>query len=278
MPRSLEKLNQDGESCQDGAQQFLFSRKVRYVSISASLLLVGAGLFANLFDHVGPSLSPFSQDIQTSRVHIQVEKLETITPYPTASVLHLKWTASISILYTTPIQLDQSLDVRVKSSTSTDLPIIPAGEWMTEMTLTGAAFDIAPSGPVKVAVPTDFPITRWTALAKRTGEHMLLLDCSKCAPYSLSHPRPLASTTTFDSKGQTPNDTPTKIRINGQEIAEASFSSIRLPVKVITKWGVSQRTFDIVYYLLLAVGTVLGIPFLVEFLTFRWLFRKSSQR
>ena len=179
----------------------------------------------------------------------------------------------IEVTYSSIVRENQTLGVNAQISRSLRNPLgYGLTTWkMVEMTLDGAAFEIEPKTR-RVNPNVDLPqVVKWTALPKRTGDHDLLLDCSKCSPPQIYTNRSGSALLDFSFSNYDIH-----VKLNQHPIAASELASVQLPVKVVTKWGVSQTIVDAISYVMAILGALIALPYFPKII--RLLHRLVSRR
>lgn len=167
--------------------------------------------------------------------------------------------------------------VSTDSSRPTSLKLL---QWPIDISLDGAAFKIDPdnrSFSVNSILPLDM---WWTAVPETTGNHTLLLDVSRIRPLNSEewHLHTVASSSS----------------VNGVEVfssqldenfspvlgAQPPVSVLKLPVQVLTKWGISQLWVDVSALVVCFFGFLLTLPLTLPFLARKirehWMIRRRA--
>ena len=207
-------------------------------------------------------LSPTLGTAKTSRTY------QKVTAGP--SFFH---NISVDVKYPTRIYQNETLNISAsvnQTSSNYDFSDVSSGListdpvdsllWDINFSLNGAAFTIDPTDPLSFQASTGLPlVVKWTVLPKRTGSHSLLLDVSRIKPSDETfHPTVLS-----------------KSFVNGNEVIPKSVENpdtgaftvtpvniLRLPVEVVTKWGISQRSADMITAGLTFFGFILSLPYI----------------
>ena len=244
----------------------------RIVFAILGLILVVASVTMFQFPQVLPTirlveLSPTLGTAKTSRTY------QKVTAGP--SFFH---NISVDVKYPTRIYQNETLNISAfvnQTSSNYDLSDVSSGLisadpvdsllWDINFSLNGAAFTIDPKDPRSIKASTGLPLdVKWTVLPKLTGCHSLLLDVSRIKPSDETfHPTVLS-----------------KSFVNGNEVIPISVENpntgaftvtpvniLELPVEVVTKWGISQRSADVITAVLIFIGFILNLPFFIKMMS-----------
>ena len=254
----------------------MFGKIYKFAATILSPALIIGGITISLFPEYLPSIEIIELQPETKKSKISVTRREFYPGEP-PDFLIPPHQPSISIRVTYPgtIRENQTLgvDAHISCSPGDSVTSQPMPE--IEMTLDGAAFKIDPKTR-RVNQATCQPQTvRWTALPERTGDHELLLDCSKCLPPKRSANRSqLRIIPDVFSDSLFPFSTTTipldklEVMVNQRPIDAATLTSIQLQVEVVTKWGFREKTSDVFSYVLIFLGFLMALPYFPQIVGF----------
>ena len=144
--------------------------------------------------------------------------------------------------------VDISLDV---SMSMNDSPLLSLSQvnlpYEGSATLESAGFDIAPEGDVeKYGVPP--LLFAWTIRPKSEGKHILLMNIAGL------------------HEGGSVKVLDQSLTINGSRSPQENVDLLKLPVTVLTVWGISRITFELGSGIVALIGFLLTYPLLVDLL------------
>lgn len=126
--------------------------------------------------------------------------------------------------------------------------------------LESSGFDIAPES-VKQTKGKETPVKfRWTATARNTGDHSLVIDLSQLL---------LATDQTRLGMSEEFFQVMTSSSVNNKSIELRDSYILILPVTVLTVWNITQRQFLILEYLVALLGFLLMYPLLHDYVRSR---------